>query len=100
MTGHTRHVVDGANYQPAPADTRIVTITRSERDVLAELALDGASNTEIGDRLGVAEDTVKTHIKHLLRKTGAPTRTALVAGVLRRRIRVTVVDHRAQKTAA
>lgn len=37
----------------------------------------GAGNDEIADRLGVSLNTVKTHIKHLLDKTGFTSRTQL-----------------------
>jgi DNA-binding NarL/FixJ family response regulator len=60
--------------QAGPADD----LTPRERDVLACIA-EGASNTEIADRLVVSEATVKTHVGHLLAKTGSRDRAALVA---------------------
>ena len=42
---------------------------------------DGLSNREIGDRLGVAEKTVKNHITSLLAKMGLQRRTQVAAWV-------------------
>lgn len=47
-----------------------------ELDVLRELTT-GASNTEIAERLYISENTVKSHIKNLLEKTGYGNRTEL-----------------------
>ena len=59
-----------------------VGLTHREVDVLRHIA-DGASNTEIADRLCVSEATVKTHVSHLLAKTGCRDRAALVAYAFR-----------------
>lgn len=48
-----------------------------ELDVL-NLVSKGESNKIIGDQLGIAEGTVKTHVKSLLNKLKAPGRTAAV----------------------
>jgi len=53
-------------------------ISAREMDV-ARLVLEGASAAEIGQRLKVALPTVKTHIRQLLRKTGAKTRLQFVS---------------------
>ncbi|MDO5722027.1 MAG: response regulator transcription factor [Actinomycetaceae bacterium] len=55
-------------------------LTPSERRVL-ELIGDGLSNREIGDKLGVAEKTVKNHITSLLSKMGLQRRTQVAAWV-------------------
>lgn len=55
-------------------------LTPSERRVL-ELIGDGMSNREIGERLGVAEKTVKNHITSLLAKMGLQRRTQAAAWV-------------------
>lgn len=52
--------------------------TDREIDVLREL-LTGDSNTEIAKRLGISAGTVKTHVQHMLLKTGFKTRTELAA---------------------
>ncbi len=55
-------------------------LTPSERKVL-ELIGDGLSNREIGEKLGVAEKTVKNHITSLLSKMGLQRRTQVAAWV-------------------
>ncbi|WP_341361361.1 response regulator transcription factor [Georgenia sp. M64] len=64
-----------ADHEDPTAD-----LTPSERRVL-ELIGDGLSNREIGDRLGVAEKTVKNHITALLSKMGLQRRTQVAAWV-------------------
>jgi DNA-binding CsgD family transcriptional regulator/GAF domain-containing protein len=54
------------------------TLTRREWDVLRGIAA-GKTNAQIAMSLFVAEGTVKTHVKHLLRKLGATNRTDAVA---------------------
>jgi DNA-binding CsgD family transcriptional regulator len=52
----------------------------SAREIeVARLVLEGASAAEIVDRLKVALPTVKTHIRHLLQKTGMKTRLQFVS---------------------
>jgi DNA-binding NarL/FixJ family response regulator len=59
-----------------------VALTHREVEVLRHIA-DGAGNAEIADRLCVSEATVKTHVGHLLAKTGCRDRAALVAYAFR-----------------
>lgn len=65
------------------AEKPTVLLTRSELEVLKQLVRDGADNATIGQRLYVTEETVKTHMSRLLRKTGMGSRTALAVAVLR-----------------
>src|SRR5205823_2817864 len=53
-------------------------LTAREEEVLVEIAA-GHSNDEIADRLFVSATTIKTHVNHLLAKTGCRDRAALVA---------------------
>lgn len=58
-------------------DSRLDALTEREREVLVEVA-HGANNTEISQRLYMAEGTVKTHVGRLLSKLGARDRVGLV----------------------
>ncbi len=49
-------------------------LTEREVDVLRSLA-QGRSNKEISQALNIGEQTVKTHVSHLLRKLDVPSRT-------------------------
>ena len=53
-------------------------ISAREREVLL-LVAEGLSNREIADRLIVAPNTVKAHVRHLGTKLGASSRTQLLA---------------------
>lgn len=56
--------------------TKSSEFTPREIEVL-RLLTTGAGNDEIADKLDISQNTVKTHIKHLLEKTGFETRTQL-----------------------
>lgn len=60
-------------------------LTRREIEILQEMA-GGHRNRAIGERLFIAEETVKVHIKHLMVKLGAKDRTDAVAIGVRRGI--------------
>ncbi|GAA1654900.1 response regulator transcription factor [Georgenia ruanii] len=64
----------------ADHDDPTAELTPSERKVL-DLIGDGLSNREIGEKLGVAEKTVKNHITALLSKMGLQRRTQVAAWV-------------------
>ncbi|MEU2350353.1 response regulator transcription factor [Modestobacter sp. NPDC049651] len=67
---------------PAPKPlTPDVPLTRRETDVLEEL-VQGQSNRAIGKNLFISEDTVKSHVKAILRKLGARDRAHVVSLVL------------------
>lgn len=57
-------------------------LTQRERDVLALLA-DGLSNDEIGRRLSISVETVRTHLRKAMTKLGSASRTQAVATALR-----------------
>ena len=54
------------------------SFTERELDVLKELTT-GDTNAEIAERLFISVATVKSHIQHLMEKTGFKTRTELVS---------------------
>jgi DNA-binding NarL/FixJ family response regulator len=60
-------------------------LTPREHDILVELST-GSTDTEIARKLKVHEGTVKTHIRHILRKLGVRNRTAAIAHALRERL--------------
>jgi DNA-binding NarL/FixJ family response regulator len=60
-------------------------LTPRELDILGELAR-GNTDREIAAKFVLAEGTVKTHIRHILKKLGARNRTQAVAHVLRKGI--------------
>lgn len=53
-------------------------LTLREVEILRLIAR-GRTNAEIAAQLDVSQNTVKTHLKHILAKTGCPNRTALAA---------------------
>jgi DNA-binding NarL/FixJ family response regulator len=67
---------------------RLSVLTEQERSVL-RLIGEGLTNRQIGDRMGLAEKTVKNYTSHLLAKLGLERRTqaAILATELRDRSR-------------
>jgi DNA-binding NarL/FixJ family response regulator len=61
------------------------TLTERELEILQLLAF-GYTNRDIGARLYISPDTVKTHLEHIYQKLGATDRTAAVAEAMRRRL--------------
>ena len=57
-------------------------LTQRELAVLAMIA-DGLSHDQIGERLGIGAETVRTHMKKACTRLGASTRTQAVAAALR-----------------
>jgi DNA-binding NarL/FixJ family response regulator len=75
-----------------------VSITEREADVLAGIA-HGHTNAEIGDRLYLGEETVKIHVRSLLRKMGAQSRTHAAALACSGQLAVHVKDARGRRAA-
>lgn len=87
-----RAVAGGAPYiDPAvahlrvDADTTIDPLTTREAEVLRHLVA-GRSNREIGAALQIGEETVKTHVGHVLAKLGVENRAQAIAEALRRQL--------------
>ncbi|MGW5239235.1 response regulator transcription factor [Monashia sp. NPDC004114] len=74
----------GSAHAPGPPGSRssidvlIEQLTRRELQIVRHLA-NGETNSQIASRLVLAEDTVKTHVKHILRKLGASNRAEAVS---------------------
>ena len=67
-------MLNGAASKPA--------LTPRETEVLAHVA-DGLSQAEIGDRLSISPETVRTHVRKACERLNARTRTHAVATALR-----------------
>jgi DNA-binding NarL/FixJ family response regulator len=76
----------GRSPSRAAAEERLGQLTEQERTVL-RLIGEGLTNRQIGDRMGLAEKTVKNYTSHLLAKLGLERRTqaAILATELRDR---------------
>ena len=61
----------------SPSSGPLTLLTSREHEVLALLA-EGASNAAIASRLVISEATVKSHVRHILRKLRAANRTEAV----------------------
>jgi len=57
-------------------------LTPREREILQLLA-DGMSNADVAQKLFISQETVKSHVRHILAKLEADTRTQAVAIALR-----------------
>ncbi|MDG4858437.1 response regulator transcription factor [Streptomyces sp. T-3] len=70
------HLPTGASQEPGQ-DTRLDSLTEREREILTVIG-QGWTNTEIAERLHLAESTVKTHVGRILAKTGTRDRVQAV----------------------
>lgn len=73
-----------ARARPRRSTRGRTTLSLREQQVL-QLVAEGLTNFEIGQKLIVAEETVKSHIRKVLNKTGAKTRAQAVAIAMRRK---------------
>jgi DNA-binding NarL/FixJ family response regulator len=91
LLGAIRSVHSGRKHIPGSVAEKLAEHLGSEKlsvrelQVLAEIAT-GKRNKEIGAALGIAEDTVKMHVKNVLEKLGVNDRTEAVTVALRRGI--------------
>ena len=72
-----------ATFEKNTAAIAALGITLREQEVLALLA-SGKSNKEISGALNIAEQTVKTHVSHILDKLGVPSRTQAALYAIRK----------------
>ena len=61
-----------------PADYVAHECTEREREIV-DLLLQGMTNKQIAERLGIAVDTVKKHLQHVYKKLGVRRRVLLIA---------------------
>jgi NarL family two-component system response regulator LiaR len=91
LVAAVRAVVRGRTYIDPAVGRRLVgspgsavdDLTPRERDVLRQLAL-GRSNKDIGEALFIAEETVKTHVGHVLAKLHVENRAQATVQALKR----------------
>jgi DNA-binding CsgD family transcriptional regulator len=69
-------------HNPAAGTKLEYLLTRRELEVL-DLMAAGATNGEIAERLVIAEGTVKSHVKHILRKMRSANRAEAVSRYVR-----------------
>ncbi len=71
-----------AHLTNAIASDKLPLLTKREIQVL-KLMASTATNHQIAERLVVGEETVRTHVKNILKKLGTPTRTQAVIEAVR-----------------
>jgi len=73
----------GDRRQPAasapPAREAKTSFTEREREIV-DLLMEGMSNRQIANALGITEGTVKKHLNHVFRKLGVHSRALLIVG--------------------
>lgn len=89
IVGAVRDLYNGKMCIPPAVAAKLATrsesadLTQRELDVL-KLLVSGQANREIAKSLFVSEETVKTHVKHLLAKLGVDDRTQAVTVAIKR----------------
>lgn len=66
-------------------DASSYDFTRRELEILRDL-VEYATLQEIADHLHISVETVRTHLKHLLDKTGYPTKTKLAIAIVNKKL--------------
>ena len=75
-------VTPGLSAPPVPTDAlaRLYDLTPAEARTM-ELVANGRTSVEVGEQLGVAQNTVKTHLKQIFAKTGCQRQADLASFV-------------------
>lgn len=89
--GDGRPVLEGPHDggEPDATRARLASLTSRELEVLGLMA-EGSSNAAIGEALVISQATVKSHVRHILRKLRAGNRTEAVSQYLATRVRVSL----------
>jgi DNA-binding CsgD family transcriptional regulator len=84
---HAIEYLDNLSTQPTleSGGGDSIKLTPRQRDVLA-LLVEGRTDPQIGEALGISDRTVETHVSAILNRFGAHTRTAAVAFAIRNRL--------------
>jgi len=72
-------VADGDGY----VDPALMPALLSKEREILQLLADGMSNADVAGKLYISQETVKSHVRHILSKLEADTRTHAVAIALR-----------------
>ena len=80
----TATVLERIRSGPQVGDPRLARLTPTERRILDAIA-EGATNRQIGDRLGLAEKTIKNYVSTILSKLDVSRRTEAAAYLVEHR---------------
>ena len=77
--------VEEIGRRPRPSVWHLKDVFRlTDREIMVvQNLLKGWTNKEIANELGVTEQTIKEHIKHIMAKTKTTTRTGILVQVIR-----------------
>ncbi|MEU6292567.1 response regulator transcription factor [Streptomyces sp. NPDC046988] len=77
LDAYVHHLPDASTEPDDALDSRLTSLTDRETEILRVMG-QGWTNTEIAERLHLAESTVKTHVGRILSKTGSRDRVQAV----------------------
>jgi PAS domain S-box-containing protein len=69
----------GPRFRRAPDEREVGRALSAREREIVRLVAEGKTGPEIADELGIAHDTVRTHVRHAMDKLGARSRAHLVA---------------------
>ncbi|WP_420829285.1 response regulator transcription factor [Bifidobacterium callimiconis] len=82
LAGHAADLGFDAGDTSDSGNNDFPDFTSREHDILARI-VQGDSNDQIAESLGISVSTVKTHIGNILRKTGQTNRVRLIVWAAR-----------------